>query len=144
MRTTALLLCIVKSPLPEKRKAGQTRPCGYVQPKGYLMRATPPEISMVSAPVRASRSPLGKVTKQPLKQKSTVSPAPIANSDLLPPSVTIIVRGSWSLLRALAPKATPPAPTRVKAARIMVLIAIIGVATASVGSQGLSPIAAIL
>src|SRR3954453_6469407 len=79
------------------------------------MRATPPEISTVSAPVRASRSPLGKVTKQPLGQNSTVSPAASASSVLPAPSVTISVRVSASLLTALAAKAEPLAAVRAMA-----------------------------
>src|ERR1044071_5488016 len=72
------------------------------------MRATPPEISIVSDPVRASRSPLGQVTKQPFGQNSTVSPACSASFVLLPPSVTINVRILLSLLTTLAAKAEPP------------------------------------
>src|SRR5688572_2075483 len=87
-----------------KRKGRAIRPALqlFADDGAYLMRATPPEISTVSLPVSASMSPLGMVTKQPLGQKSTLSPPPSASSDLLPPSVTISVRGSLSRLTALA------------------------------------------
>src|ERR1700755_1510346 len=79
------------------------------------MRATPPEISTVSEPVSASISPLGKVTKQPFGQNSTVSPPASANSVLSPPSVTTSVRVSASLLTALAATAEPPAASKATA-----------------------------
>src|SRR3954453_15938765 len=96
------------------------------------MRATPPEISTVSEPVSASRSPLGKVTKQPFWQNSTVSPPASARSVLLPPPVTISVRVSASLLTALAEWAEPLTASKATAATRDFHICNIGVPTASV------------
>src|SRR5690606_11583703 len=71
-------------------------------PPAYLIVAVPFEITTVSAPVSASRSPFGRVMKQPFRQNSVVSPAAIDSSDLPAPSVTISVRGSLSLLTTVA------------------------------------------
>src|SRR5690606_29095297 len=91
-----------------------------------------PLISMVAAPVSASRSPFGNVTKQPLGQKSTCSPAPSVSSDLLDPSVTTIVRLSGSRLTALAARPGSLAAASRTKVRQSFFMHSFGVATASV------------